>query len=105
MTSMMRSVGKEVHNAIWGDVVPEGVLARAENRLKLMFDALASPQASPQLSPVNRDLCGHCSKWTNTPFHATMYRTILSASGGTRQAALRSFPPGTFEKPIEGGKT
>jgi multiple sugar transport system substrate-binding protein len=40
MTSMMRIVGYEIHDAIWGDASAKGVLTRAENRLKPMFDTL-----------------------------------------------------------------
>ena len=37
ITSLMRIVGHEVHDAIWGDGDLKGVLARAENRLVPMF--------------------------------------------------------------------
>lgn len=37
ITSLMRIVGQEVHEAIWGDADITGVLTRAENRLHPMF--------------------------------------------------------------------
>jgi len=40
MTSLMRIVGQEIHDVVWGQASPKNVLARAENRLKPMFDAL-----------------------------------------------------------------
>ena len=38
MTSIMRIVGQEIHDVIWGDAPAKDVLVRAENRLKPMFD-------------------------------------------------------------------
>ena len=41
MTSMMRIVGQEIHDVIWGDAPARDVLVRAENRLKPMFDTFS----------------------------------------------------------------
>lgn len=46
ITSLMRIVGQEVHDVIWGDAVAKDVLVRAENRLKPMFDSLISERNS-----------------------------------------------------------
>lgn len=42
ITTLMRIVGQEVHDVIWGGASAKNVLARAENRLKPMFDTLVS---------------------------------------------------------------
>ncbi|MCP4305717.1 MAG: hypothetical protein GY788_12730, partial [bacterium] len=54
MTSMMRIVGQEVHDVIWGDASAAGVLQRAENRLKPMFDSLAASRRRLAKDAVNR---------------------------------------------------
>lgn len=41
ITSMMRTVGEEIHGVIWGGSPAKDVLVRIENRLKPMFDTLA----------------------------------------------------------------
>jgi multiple sugar transport system substrate-binding protein len=39
ITSLMRIVGQEVHDVLWGDAPARDVLVRAENRLKPMFES------------------------------------------------------------------
>ncbi|WP_454858612.1 extracellular solute-binding protein [Rhizobium binxianense] len=48
MASIMRIIGQEIHDVIWSDAGKHGVLKRAENRIKPLFDSLRDYPNDPK---------------------------------------------------------